>query len=124
MPSRSLIETVSEMSGENVYSCYQCGECSASCPVADRVDVFPNQIMRLIQFGDEAVLDSKTIWLCASCLLCSQRCPRGIDIAKVIEALRQIILRRGVYKVDLNRVEGLEELPQIALVAAARKMTG
>ncbi len=83
-------EKVNEISGEVVTLCEQCGTCSGSCPLVAEMDITPSNMMRLVELGDEEVLDTKTFWVCASCFTCTTRCPRGIDIAKVWEALRQI----------------------------------
>jgi heterodisulfide reductase subunit C len=116
---------VEELSGENVRKCYQCGKCSAGCPIADQMDLLPSQAIRMVQTGDTSVLDSKTIWLCASCFTCAVRCPQGIDLAKVMEALRLLSLRKNIDHIDLSKIsdEELEILPQIALVGSFRKMT-
>ena len=83
--------------GINVQDCYQCQKCSAGCPVAFAMDYKPNQIMQMVLLGmKERVLSSKTIWVCASCYTCSTRCPNDIDIAKVMDWLRQSALREGV----------------------------
>jgi heterodisulfide reductase subunit C len=90
------------------------------------MDIAPNQIMRLVQLGLEGeIAHSGTIWLCASCLTCSIRCPRGIDLARVMEALRLMSLRRNVSHIHPSEIgrEALWELPQIALVASFRKFT-
>jgi len=77
----------------DVLLCYQCKKCSNGCPVAFAMDIFPHQIMRAIQLGlRNEVLGSSTIWLCASCQTCSTRCPNDIDIAGVMDVLRQIAL--------------------------------
>jgi len=82
--------------GTDVYSCYQCGKCSAGCPLSFAMDYQPRQIMRLVQLGlkDEA-LKSSTIWLCASCQTCTTRCPREVEIAAVMDALRAMARREG-----------------------------
>lgn len=121
-----FVTRISEISGQNVFACYQCGLCSAGCPASGAMDVSPNRIMRLVQLGLEGeIARSGTIWLCASCLTCSIRCPRGIDLARVMEALRLIILRKNISHVDLSEIsrEALLELPQVALVANFRKFT-
>ena len=81
----------------NVQDCYQCQKCSAGCPVAFAMDFKPNQIMQMVALGmKDRVLSSKTIWVCASCYTCSTRCPNDIDIAKVMDWLRQSALQEGV----------------------------
>ena len=93
----SFSELVAQESGENLLACYQCQKCSAGCPVAYAMDVLPNQVIRMVQFGlREKVLSSHTIWICASCYTCSVRCPNDIDIAKVMDVLRHIALGSGI----------------------------
>jgi len=90
------------------------------------MDLLPRQIMHLVQLGLEVeIAKSKTIWLCASCLTCTVRCPRGVDLAKVMEALRLITLRKNIDYVEPSKipVETLAKLPQIALVSSFRKLT-
>ena len=118
-------QKVGELSGENVDLCFQCGACSSGCPLTEEMDYLPSKIIRLVQLGLEEVLDSKTIWICTTCFNCEVRCPRGIDIANVMEALRQIVLRSKYNRVSLDELtqEELRELPQIALVCNQRKMT-
>jgi len=88
------------------------------------MDIPPNQVIRMIQLNMLDVLNAKTIWICASCYNCTVRCPREIDIARVINALRNIKMRKGEAVVDLRRVPQVGELPQLALVAASRKLMG
>jgi heterodisulfide reductase subunit C len=121
-----ICQTLEYISGENVAKCYQCGKCSAGCPMVDKMDILPNQVIRYFQLGDESVLNCNTIWLCAACLTCDVRCPKGIDISRIMEGARQIILRKNIDKIDPKKVsqEDYDKLPQIALVAAFRKFTG
>jgi len=112
-----------EISGENVRKCNQCGKCSAGCPLVDQMDLLPSQVIRMVQMGDTSVLDSKTIWLCASCFTCAVRCPQGIDLAKVMEALRLQSLRKNVDHIKPSTIPEIEKLPQIAVVSSFRKMT-
>ncbi len=121
-----LLENVKELSEQNLQACYQCGKCSAGCPSIEPMDVIPSQLIRLVQLGQvEKALATRTIWLCAACHTCKVRCPRGVDLAKIMEALRQIVLRENVNYVHPNAIpqEELEDLPQIALIANFRKLT-
>ncbi len=121
----AIIKKVEDISGQNVLACYQCGKCSAGCPMVSLMDLLPNQIIRLVQLGQITdVLGSKTIWLCASCFSCTTRCPKGVDLAKVMEALRLLLLRKSTNYVELSEIDIDENLPQIALVSNFRKMTG
>ena len=121
-----LREQVRDLSEQNLLACYQCGKCSAGCPSSEAMDVMPSQIIRWVQLGEvERALHSKCIWLCAACQTCKVRCPRGVDLARIMEALRQLVLRENVDYVHPNQVsaENLAELPQIALIANFRKLT-
>jgi heterodisulfide reductase subunit C len=128
--SRSLrsefVKKVAEISGQNLKLCYQCGKCSAGCPMSFVMDKAPNEIMRMVQLGlEEEIANSKTIWFCASCLTCTVRCPKGVDISRVMEALRLITLRKNVDFVAPSGIppEAVAELPQIALVSGFRKLS-
>jgi heterodisulfide reductase subunit B len=94
--TESLAGLVQRELGQNVHLCYQCVKCTSGCPLVDHFDLRPNQVMRCLQFGDEGVLRSKTIWLCASCQTCTTRCPQGLDIAGIMDTLRIESKRRGI----------------------------
>lgn len=119
------IDQISEISGQRIRDCIQCGKCSAGCPASEGMDILPHQVIRLLQTGQlDKVMESKTIWRCASCFTCAQRCPREIDIAKVLEAVRLIIIRRtGESKLSADDVFGKidDKMPQQAIVSALRK---
>lgn len=88
---------IQEECGEKALKCYQCVKCSAGCPLASEMDYTPSQIMRAIQLGRaDLVLNSKTIWVCASCETCSTRCPQDIDIAKIMDTLKVLAQRLGI----------------------------
>ena len=117
---------VVDISGQNLFSCYQCGMCSAGCPMSFAMDLLPSQIILSVQLGlEEDIFNSRIIWLCASCETCSTRCPRGVDISKVMEALRLITLRKNINYLEsaMLSAEIVTELPQIALVSGFRKLT-
>jgi len=121
-----FVAKVQELSGQNLLACYQCGKCSAGCPAVSQMDILPNQIIRYAQLGfKDELLQSKSIWICASCMTCNARCPKGINIAEVIEAIRQILLRK---REDYLKIEELSDeektkLPPIAMISSMRKFT-
>ncbi|HID88330.1 MAG TPA: 4Fe-4S dicluster domain-containing protein [Anaerolineae bacterium] len=119
----AFVREVEEISGEDLLACNQCGKCSAGCPVASVMDLLPSQVIRMAQLGMEEVLESRTIWICASCLTCVTRCPKGVDLPRLMEALREIALRSGVTEIDLSQLPGdlVDELPQLAIVGGFRK---
>ncbi len=96
-PSRDFLEEVEAATGESLSACFQCRKCACGCPLISDVDLRPNQILRLVQFGQrDEVLRSSAIWLCLSCEACTERCPNGVDLAKVFDYLRFAALRDGV----------------------------
>jgi heterodisulfide reductase subunit C len=121
-----FVAKVEEISGQNLLACYQCGKCSAGCPAVSEMDILPNQIIRYAQLSlKDELLKSKSIWICASCMTCNSRCPKGINIAEVIEAIRLILLRKrhDHLKVEKLTDEQKENLPPIALISSMRKYT-
>lgn len=121
-----FIVRVEELTDENIYACYQCGKCSAGCPIAEEMDILPNQIMRWVQIGRrKKVLNSKTVWFCSSCLQCAAKCPKGIDVAKVMDTLRDMAKRDGTERLELVKIvkKMWAKLPQQAIVAKFRKYT-
>jgi heterodisulfide reductase subunit C len=121
------VKKLSQISAQNIAACYQCGKCSAGCPSADRMDNIPSQFIKLIQLGmEEKVKDSNTPWVCLTCFICTVRCPKGIDIAGIMEAARLLQARDNL---DYFKVRSLgealleEDLPPIAVVSCFRKHT-
>jgi heterodisulfide reductase subunit C len=81
----------------NPHSCYQCGRCSSGCPVSEFFDLSVMEVVRLASYGaEERLLTSKTIWLCAACETCASRCPNDIEIAALMDILRELALRKGI----------------------------
>lgn len=99
----TLSDKIEKITSESLAKCYQCGKCSAGCPIRNYMDDSPNQVVRLVQLGfDEEALKSATIWLCAGCLTCTSRCPQNFDIAKFMDAMREIALKEGIEISDKN----------------------
>jgi len=121
-----LESEVSDLSGQNVFGCYQCGTCSAGCPYVEDMDLTPDEVLRYIILDRKEVLNSKTIWLCSACFTCAERCPRDINITKVMEALRQIVLRHKIDRSNVKKMskKEMETIPQIAFVSLFRKNIG
>lgn len=124
----SFVARLRDASDQKLLACYQCGKCSAGCPMAPHMDVLPNQIIRLAQLGmKEKLLATRAIWMCVSCMTCNSRCPKDIRIAEVIEALREMVLRDGKRedRLDIRALspEALGALPPIAMISAMRKLT-
>ena len=121
-----LAQEVENLSGENPFACYQCGTCSAGCPFIDDMDLAPDEAIRYVILDRREVLNSKTIWLCASCYTCAERCPRDLNITKIMEALRQIILRKNIDRTKVVKISKKEKetIPQLAFVSLFRKNIG
>jgi len=121
-----FVTKVEELSGQNLLACYQCGKCSAGCPAVSEMDILPNQIIRYAQLGfKDELMRSKSIWICASCFTCNARCPKGINIAEVIEAIRQILLRKREDHLKVEKLSDAEkgDVPPIAIISSMRKFT-
>jgi heterodisulfide reductase subunit C len=121
-----FVAKVEALSGQDLLACYQCGKCSAGCPMAKYMDILPSQVIRYSQLGlEEELLNSESIWNCVSCLTCNSRCPKGVRIAQVFEALRQIELRERHDYLEVENVprQSLSSVPPIALIGAMRKYT-
>ena len=116
-------------------ACYACGKCSAGCPLSYEMDYQPHQVLRLVQLGlkDEA-LSCSTIWLCASCITCSTRCPREVDIAQVMDTLRAMARTEGVraalpkvpkfYSSFLDRVQAGGRLHELSMTILYKLRSG
>lgn len=125
--AKVFIEKVESLSNQDLLACYQCGKCSAGCPMAKYMDILPHQMVRFAQLGlADELLGSEAIWMCVSCLTCNTRCPKGVRIAEIIEAVRQLRLRDKRNDHLLVRelpASVLAKLPPIAVIGSMRKGT-
>ena len=91
-----LTTTVNRLSEQSTELCYHCHKCTAGCPVVSEMTFGPDRVLRMVALGEvEPLLNSPDIWLCAGCMTCATRCPNDIDIAAVMDALRQIATQQG-----------------------------
>ncbi|MBR2871189.1 MAG: 4Fe-4S dicluster domain-containing protein [Clostridia bacterium] len=123
----NLIQDVVRRSGVNPRKCMKCGKCSGTCPAYDEMEYHPHQFVYMIETGDiEPLLKSKSIYKCLTCFACVDRCPRGVEPAKLIESIRLSVIReQGNNHLTPQMIPELidEEMPQQALVTAFRKYT-
>jgi len=103
----TLSNDILQDTGVNTSRCYQCGKCSAGCPLAKDMDYTSSAVMRMLQVEDDAIdkelLGSQTIWICVSCEMCISRCPMQVDIPKVMDYLRQRSLKEGLQNKKANK---------------------
>ncbi len=123
--AEALREEILQISGVNPRSCMKCGKCAASCPCYDEMEYHPNEFVSMVEHGEiEPLLHAKGIYRCLSCMACLQRCPRQVEPAKLIEAVRLAIEREkdGSHMTAQEMVAKLEDqMPQQMLVSAMRK---
>lgn len=94
-------EKLDTIMSQDIALCYQCGKCSAGCPVRDFTETPPNRVGRFVQLGFyEKAISSPSIWLCAGCQTCSTRCPQGFDMARFMDALRELAIEYGIKPPD------------------------
>jgi heterodisulfide reductase subunit C2 len=133
--SRTLVAEILENTGANAATCYQCGKCSAGCPMAADSDLRPHNVMRLVMQNRRAkALSDPTIWLCLTCETCSARCPNACDPARVIDGLREMSLAAGVaatpraikafHRSFLEQVRSNGRLHEVGLVMEYKMRTG
>ena len=127
MNNKYLREEIIRISGVDVSKCMRCGKCSATCPAYDEMEYHPHQFVNMVESGDiQPLLDSQSLYKCLSCFACIDRCPRGVQPAKVVEAVRLMATRKqGGNHMTPNDVPAMveEDTPQQLLVSAFRKYT-
>lgn len=128
---KTLANEIHKATDVKVSKCYQCGKCSAGCPVSEDMDFPPSYLLRLLQTDNEAdeqtVLRSKTIWLCLTCEMCISRCPMQVELPKVMDFLRQKAVSMNIqhphakniidfHKAFLDSIEQTGRLYELGLV--------
>ena len=123
--TKYLREELIRQSGVNPKKCMKCGKCSATCPAYDEMEYHPHQFVSVVESGHiEPLMNSESLYKCLSCFACIDRCPRGVQPAKLVEAVRLAVIRKqGENRMTANDVPALldEEMPQQLLVSAFRK---
>ena len=125
MNNKYLQEEIVRISGVKVSKCMRCGKCSATCPAYDEMEYHPHQFVNMVENGEiEPLLNSESLYKCLSCFACIDRCPRGVQPAKVVEAVRLTAIRKqGNNHLKADDIPALldEDMPQQAIVSAFRK---
>ena len=120
-----LQEELIRISGVNPRKCMRCGKCTATCPAYDEMEYHPHQFVYMVESGDvEPLLNSPSIFKCLTCFACVDRCPRGVEPAKLVEAIRlEVIREQGANHLRADDVPSRldEDIPQQLLVSAFRK---
>ncbi len=120
-------EQILRSSQVNVLKCMRCGKCSGTCPSYDEMEYHPHQFVYMVEKGDIAkLMESESIYKCLTCFACVDRCPRGVQPAKVVEAVRLAAIRQqGNNHLIPDQIPSMldEDLPQQAIVTAFRKYT-
>lgn len=118
-------EQILRMSGAAVQKCMRCGKCSATCPSYDEMEYHPHEFVYMVERGDvEKLMKSESIYKCLTCFACVERCPRGVEPAKVIEAVRlEAVREQGKNHLKPDAIPELwdEDLPGQAIMTAMRK---
>ncbi len=125
--NNNLKEQVIRSSGVNVLKCMRCGKCSGTCPSYDEMEYHPHQFVYMVEKGDiESLMNSKSIYKCLTCFACVERCPRSVEPAKVVEAVRLATVRQqNNNHLIPDQIPAMldDDLPQQAIVTAFRKYT-
>ena len=123
--NKYLQEEILRMSGVNPRKCMSCRKCYATCPAYDEMEYHPHQFVSMVKNGDiERLLNSQSLYRCLSCFACIDRCPRSVEPAKLVEAVRLIAIRKqGANHMTADDVPELldGDIPQQAIVSAFRK---
>lgn len=123
----NMREEIIRISGVNPAKCMACGKCTGTCPAYDEMEYHPHQFVAMIKGGNiEPLLKSESVYKCLTCFACAERCPRGVEPAKLIDAVRLLATRpKGSNHLSPDQVPAMldDETPQQLLVSAFRKYT-
>lgn len=134
IPNTSLLESVLSECGENANLCFQCRKCAAGCPVSFAMDHTPSEIIHAVRLGlDDIVFKSKTVWMCASCQTCNTRCPQGVDVARIMDAIKILAVKKGYkpaipnvlsfYKAALGNIRAYGRMYELGLIINLKMRT-
>ena len=125
MSNTNLINDIKIIAGVNPRKCMKCGKCSGACPAYDAMEYHPHQFVDMIESGRiDELLNSRGIYTCLSCFACIERCPRSVEPANLIEAVRLAVVRQqGMNHLQPEIIPQIldDELPQQAITSAFRK---
>jgi len=125
MSNQNLTEQIKDIAGVNPRKCMKCGKCTATCPAFDAMEYHPHQFVDMVENGRiDELMQSRGIYTCLSCFACVERCPRGVEPASIIEAVRLAVIRQqGKDHLKPEQIPALldEDLPQQAITSAFRK---
>ena len=120
-----LMNEIQRIAGVNPRKCMRCGKCSGTCPSYGEMEYHPHQFVYMVETGDiETLMKSESVYKCLSCFACVDRCPRGVEPAKLIEAVRLLAIReKGGNHMTADDIPALldDDMPQQAIVSAMRK---
>lgn len=121
----NLKEQILRTSGVNPLKCMRCGKCSGTCPSYDEMEYHPHQFVYMVETGDiEPLMESKSLYKCLTCFACVDRCPRNVEPARLVEAVRLMVIRQqgqNHLKPDDIPAQVDEDTPQQLLMSALRK---
>ena len=125
MRKEDIVENIKRISGVDTRKCMRCGKCTATCPAFDEMEYHPHQFVYMVEKGEiEKLAASPSIYKCLSCFACVDRCPRGVEPAKLVEAVRLAVIReQGKNHMKPEAIPAMldEDMPQQLFVSALRK---
>ncbi|MBE6759893.1 MAG: 4Fe-4S dicluster domain-containing protein [Ruminococcaceae bacterium] len=118
-------EQILRMSGVNPRKCMKCGKCTATCPSFDEMEYHPHEFVYMVESGEiEPLIRSESLYKCLTCFACVEKCPRSVEPAKLIEAVRNVVIReKGGARLPVDAIPAQldDDMPQQLLMAALRK---